>query len=85
MTDKRVLEKIEELEAQLKDLKLELRTNVDKKSDRLKVGQRVLILNPRMGQDDSRVICRVNYATNRATVKTKKGKVSRIFSNLKRK
>ncbi len=49
MTDKRVLEKIEELEAQLRDLKLELQTSVDEKSDRFKVGQRVLILNPRKG------------------------------------
>ena len=84
MTDKRVLKKIEELEAQLQELKLELRTSAKMKSDRLEIGQRVLILNPRVGQDNSGVICKVNYATNRATVKTKKGKVSRVFSNLKK-
>ncbi len=85
MTNKKVQKKIKELEAQLRDLKLELKNSINKKSDRLKVGQRVLILNPRQGQDSSGLfICKVNYATNRATVKTKKGKVSRIFRNLKK-
>ena len=91
MTDKRVLKKIKELETQLleleeqlQELKLEVKTNAKKKSDRLEVGQRVRILNPRAGQENNGVVCKVNYATKRATVKTNKGKVSRIFSNLEK-
>ena len=84
MTDnKALIKKIEELEKQLNDLKIDLKRNV-KKSDRLKVGVEVNILNPGANQGMSGVITKINYQTGRATVQTKKGKVSRIFKNLKK-
>ena len=85
MSSKKVLEKIEELEKQLADLKLELSKPKTKKSDRLVVGEEVDILNPNRGQENSGTVSRVNYVTGRATVDTRNGKVSRAFKNLKRK
>jgi len=88
MTDnKALIKKIEELESQLNDLKIELKypTRNVKKSDRLKVGVEVDILNPGANQGTSGIVTKVNYQTGRATVKTQKGKVSRIFKNLKKK
>ena len=86
MTDnKTLIGKIEELERQLNDLKIELKhqTRNVKKSDRLKISVEVYILNPGVNQGTSGTITKINYQTGRATVKTQKGKVSRIFRNLK--
>ena len=91
MTDnKALIDKIEELERQLNDLKIELkhqaRNNPNpKKSDRLEVGVEVYILNPGTNQGTSGIIIKINHQTGRATVKTQKGKVSRILRNLKAK
>ena len=63
MSSRKVLEKIEELEKQLADLKLELSKPKTKKSDRLVVGEEVDILNPTRGQENSGTISRVNYVT----------------------
>ena len=81
-----LIKKIEELEKELKELKIELKQppRNTKKSERLKVGEEVDILNPGRGQERKGVVCKVNYSTGRATVETSKGKVSRIFRNLKR-
>jgi len=86
MSSRKVLEKIEELEKQLADLKLELSKPKTKKYDRLAVGEEVDILNPNWaGQENSGMVSRVNYVTRRATVDTRNGKVSRALKNLKRK
>ena len=85
MTSRKVLKKIEELEKQLADLKLELTKPKTKKSNRLVVGVEVDVLNPNRGQENSGTITKINYGTERATVDTAKGKISRAFKNLKRK
>ena len=84
MSSRKVLEKIEALERQLADLKLELTKPKIKKSNRLVVGELVDVLNPSRGQENRGTISKINYVTGRATVDTKKGKVSRAFKNLKR-
>ena len=81
--NKALIKKIEELEEQLNDLKIDLKRNV-KKSDRLKVGVEVDIRNPGANQGTSGIITKINYQTGRVTVQTQKGKVSRIFKNLKK-
>ena len=85
MASKKVLKKIEELEKQLADLKLELTRAKPKKSDRLSVGEEVNVLNPGRGQESQGTISKVNSKTGRATVSTAKGKISRAFKNLERK
>ena len=85
MANRKVLEKIEELETLLADLKLELSASKTKKSNRLNVGEEVEVLNPNRGQEKRGTISKVNYLTGRATVDTTKGKVSRAFKNLIRK
>ncbi len=85
MTSRNVLKKIEELEKQLADLKIELTQDKAKKSDRLKVGDEVNVLNPGRGQESHGKISKVNYKTGRATVSTARGKISRAFKNLERK
>ena len=84
MSSRKVLEKIEALERQLADLKLELTKLKTKKSNRLVVGGEVDVLNQNRGQENSGTISKINYVTGRATVDTKKGKISRAFKNLKR-
>ena len=83
MTSRRVLVKIEELEKQLAELKLELKKTAEpRKPDKLTVGDRVNILNPSRGQVRTGIVCKVNHITGRATVETTKGKVSRALKNL---
>ena len=84
MSNRNVLKKIEALERQLADLKLEVTKPKTKKSNRLIVGENVNVLNPNRGQENSGTISKINYVTKRATVDTKKGKISRAFKNLKR-
>ena len=81
-----LIKKIEDLEKELENLKIELKypTRNVKKSKRLIVGDTVDILNPGRNQDRSGVITKVNYSTGRATVETNTGKVSRIFRNLRK-
>ena len=84
MTSRKVLKKIEELEKQLADLKIELTKSEVQKTSRLDIGDEVSILNPGKGQEKHGKISKVNYRTGRATVTTVKGKVSRVFKNLER-
>ena len=79
------MEKIEELEKQLTELKLELTKPKSRKPERLAIGDIVDILNPSRGQERSGIVCKVNIVTGRATVDTGKGKISRVFKNLKQK
>ena len=84
MASRKVLKKIEELEKQLAELKIELTKSVEKEVDKLTVGDPVNILNPGRGQENYGTITKVNYKTGRATVSTTKEKVSRAFKNLRR-
>ena len=84
MTSRKVLKKIEELEKQLADLKLELTHSKIKKTDRLDIGDQVNVLNPGKDQESHGKVTKVNYKTGRATVSTAKGKISRAFKNLER-
>ena len=76
-----IIKRIEDIEKQLKELKLEVAADEPKKkaSKRLVVGQEVRVLNPNKGQGTEGQIVRINYATQRATVQTEKGNVARIF------
>ena len=81
-----LIKRIEDIEKQLKELKLEVAADEPKKkaSNKLAVGQEVRVLNPKKGQGTKGPIVRINYGTRRATVQTEKGNVSRTLSNLKR-
>jgi hypothetical protein len=85
MSRRKVLKKIKELEKQLADLKIELTQTKTKKSNRLRVGEEVNVLNPGRDQESYGKIFKVNYKTGRATVSTTRGKISRAFKNLERK
>lgn len=84
-----IIQKIEELEKQLKDLKLELRKETDPskatKDTAIKVGDEVSILNPRSGQDREGVVTKVNSLTKYVSVRTTKGIVVRTRKNVTRK
>ena len=84
--NKALIKKIKELKKEVQELKIELKkpTCNTNKSERLEVGEEVDILNPGRNQGSKGLVIKVNYSTGRATVETLKGKVSRIFKNLKR-
>ena len=80
------MEKIEELEKQVAELKLELTKPKPKKPERLAIGDTIDILNPIRGQERSRIVCKVlNNVTGRAIIATGIGKISRVFKSLKQK
>jgi hypothetical protein len=81
----RIIQQIEAIEQQLRVLKLEVAGTGTKKQKKKKLvlGQTVRILNPKQGQETKGVIVKINYSTRRATVETEKGRLWRIFSNLK--
>ena len=85
--NKNIIKKIEEIEKQLKELKLELTESgkKKKKTGRLEVGDTVEIVNPNKSQEKEGIVTKTNYLTSRATVKTEKGNVIRKFTNLKKK
>ena len=85
MDKKKVLEYINEIETQLKALKLEIEKPPKKGPVKLAIGDEVTILNPGKGQDNTGTIGKINGVTGRATVNTKRGKVSRASKNLKKK
>ena len=85
--NERIIKKIEEIERQLQELKLELTESggKEKKIGRLEVGDKVDIVNPNKSQGKEGLVIKTNYITSRATVKTVKGNVIRKFTNLKKK
>lgn len=85
MSSRKVLEKIKELEKLLTKLRIELIKNQHKKSNKIVVGEEVIILNLSKGQEKNGIFSKVNYITGHAIIDTMKGKVSRTFKNLKRK
>ena len=72
-----LISQIEQIERQLRDLKLELtaldenQAGLQTEKDRLRVGGRVTILNPRLGQPSRGTLVKVNRTTNRGTVLTR--------------
>ena len=88
-TKEDLLHRINEIEDQLKTLKLEVQQldvvdeeRFDPKRSFFKIGDSVKILNPRYGQEDQGVVCKSNAETGWVTVQTKKGKVRRQFFNV---
>ena len=69
--DKRLLEKIRQIEEQLRELRLELEAGEKAQGTPIKIGDRVEIRNPKRGQADSGTVTKVNPVTKRVTVNTK--------------
>jgi hypothetical protein len=84
-----ILQRIEEIEQELKQLRIDLNTNykkVERKTNDAKTpqeGDLVLILNPRRGQKCKGTVIRVGAETNYVTVDTSKGKVVRHIGNVR--
>ena len=84
-----ILNKIEVLEEQLRDLRILFFSKPENKTGRNKVGEQITILNPKTGQGKSGKIIRVSYVTRYVTVDTtnsrgNKYKLVRIFGKIKR-
>mgnify|MGYP000400610616 FL=1 len=89
--NEQLIKTIVDLETQLRELKLELQNNEeDNYSNPIEVGEEVIILNPRKGQENSGVVVKLHRRTKRATIVTtnKRGgeeKVVRLITNIERK
>ena len=89
--NEQLIKTIVDLETQLRELKLELQNNEeDNYSNPIEVGEEVIILNPRKGQENSGVVVKLHRRTKRATIVTtnKRGgeeKVVRLLTNIERK
>mgnify|MGYP001033751036 FL=1 len=89
--NEQLIKTIVELEIQLRELKLELQNNEeDNYTNPIEVGEEVIILNPRKGQENSGVVVKLHRRTKRATIVTtnKRGgeeKVVRLLTNIERK
>ena len=82
----RIIQKIEDLEKQLRDLKLKLKKETEPskstKDRTIKIGDEVRILNPRAGQDRKGVVTKINSLTKYVSVQTTKGTVVRTRKNV---
>ena len=98
MKNEEIVQRIKDLETQLSQLRNELENNQTpqegkskkKTSAPLKVGEEVVILNPKKGQGKEGVITKVNSITGYGTIKTvnernRVDKIVRKLKNLKRK
>ena len=91
MNNEQLIKTIVDLETQLRELKLELQNNEeDNYSNPIEIGEEVIILNPRKGQENSGVVVKLHRRTKRATIITtnKRGgeeKVVRLITNIERK
>ena len=89
--NKEIIKQIEDIEEQLKRLRIELGSETPfKKTGPYKVGEEVVILNPRNGQGKSGKLLKANQITRYATIDTinTKGhreKVVQSFGKIKRK
>ena len=90
--NKQLLETIVDLERQLQELKLELSSNNSEPNytDPLEVGEEVVILNPKKGQESNGVLDKLHRRTKRATIITTnerggKEKIVRLLINIRRK
>ena len=87
--DLNVIKKIEEIEKQLCNLKLELKKE-HRKTGPLEAGEEVMILNPNPGQAQEGTLHKVNNITRRMTVLTtspkgRESKTVRSLGNVRRK
>jgi hypothetical protein len=82
----RIVKKIEDLEEQLRDLKLELQRESEPpkstKERTIEIGDEVRILNPRAGQDKKGVVIKINSLTKYVSIRTTKGTVVRTKKNV---
>ena len=67
----RLLRKIDDLEKELSNLKIELAEEVQREKRGLKVGDKVRILNPKKGQPSRGTILKLHPNSLRATVLTR--------------
>ena len=80
-SDEEIVQKIEEIEQQLKQLRIDLKERKRSNSKRkLKVGDSVIILNPNPNQEKEGIVSKIN--TFWVTVKTSHGNISRASKNL---
>ena len=88
--NKETIKRIEELENQLRKLKLELKqenklySKSATKNPPLKLGDEVEILNPKKGQESYGTIVNFNKKTDYVTVQTTRGKVVRAQFNVQK-
>jgi hypothetical protein len=69
--NEQLIKTIVDLETQLRELKLELQNNEeDNYSNPIEIGEEVIILNPRKGQENSGVVVKLHRRTKRATIIT---------------
>lgn len=86
--NQQIIKKIEDLEKQLKNLKLELQQ--EEPEPKFKIGDVVNILNPKRGQPSAGSIHKLHTRTSRATVITqlynprRQVKTIRLLKNLKK-
>ena len=91
-----IIRKIEEIEQQLRNIKLELRNYSDSDNDSEKnsrersfrIGEEVIIVNPKRGQASSGTLIKIHKRTGRGSVLTKNNKgqdveIVRLLRNLK--
>ena len=89
--NEQLIKTIVDLETQLRELKLELQNNEeDNYSNPIEVGEEVIILNPRKGQENSGVVVKLHRRMKRATIVTTNSrggedKVVRLITNIERK
>ena len=86
--DKDLINKIEQLENQLRDLRLELQRGSPRTPNHLQVGDKVVIKNPSRGQPDTGTLIKI-HPTKRGTVlaigpKNRETKIIRLLKNLEK-
>ena len=84
-----LIQRINEIEEQLRSLKIELQDLYEHEEDNqnqqqsfFKIGDRVKILNPCFHQESQGIVCKANAETGWVTVQTTKGKIRRQFFNI---
>ena len=84
-----LIQRINEIEEQLRSLKIELQDlyeheeyNQNQQQSFFKIDDRVKILNPRFNQENQGTVCKANAETGCVTVQTTKGKIRRQFFNI---
>ena len=86
--NKDIINKIEELEQQLRELRLELQEGRPKTPNRLQVGDKVIIKNPSRGKPATGTLVKI-HPTKRGTVltvdaKNRETKIVRLLKNLEK-
>ena len=84
-----LIQRINEIEEQLRSLKIELQDlheheegNRNQQQSFFQIGDRVKIVNPRFGQESQGTVCKANAETGWVTVQTTKGKIRHQVFNI---